>query len=268
MTEEENLEEKIKKEQYPGIGTGFLLLLITLMLQGVGTFVMFIPGLSEGQGMFLAYTIGLSIAVWIAKKWVPNHSFQFNKINWILLIPILIGTTSASILIEPVVTLIPASDFMYELMEKMVGYGIYSFLMVAIAAPVLEELLFRGVILEGFLKRYRPWKAIFWSAFMFGIIHLNPWQFIPAFAIGIIMGWIYYETRSLIPVILIHFANNSLSYWASVTFGLEAQTLGDIVGSQAYVLIYILAVILSVVTYLFLEKAFRKEVNRPDIPQA
>ncbi len=72
------------------------------------------------------------------------------------------------------------------------------------------------------------------------------------------MGWLYYETRSLIPVILIHFANNSLSYWAFVTFGTEAQTLDDIVGTQSYIFIYVLAAVLALGCYLILKKAFLK----------
>ena len=51
---------------------------------------------------------------------------------------------------------------------------------------VLEEMLFRGVTLRGFLRRYSRTFAIRWSAALFGIAHLNLYQFMTALAIGIV----------------------------------------------------------------------------------
>lgn len=44
-----------------------------------------------------------------------------------------------------------------------------------IAAPVLEELIFRGMMLEGLLKKYSPVTSIIISSILFGVAHLNPW---------------------------------------------------------------------------------------------
>ncbi|WP_409994892.1 CPBP family intramembrane glutamic endopeptidase [Chitinophaga pinensis] len=41
------------------------------------------------------------------------------------------------------------------------------------------------------LKRYPPRKAIVISALFFGLIHLNPWQALPAFCIGLLLGWVF-----------------------------------------------------------------------------
>ena len=96
---------------------------------------------------------------------------------------------------------------------------------VVVAAPVLEELLLRGIILDGLLKIYSPKKAIIWSALFFGFFHLNPWQFIPAFALGLFMGWIYYRTRSLMTTIFIHFVANSAGVILGYFFLPEAQEM-------------------------------------------
>ena len=79
---------------------------------------------------------------------------------------------------------------------------------VCILAPVLEEMLFRGIILRGFLARYPRWPAIIASAILFGASHLNIYQFMVGILIGIPLGWLYERTRSLIPCIALHAAYN------------------------------------------------------------
>ena len=83
-----------------------------------------------------------------------------------------------------------------------------------VAAPVLEELLFRGVVLNGLLARYRPWVAIGQSALLFGVFHLNPAQSVSAGLLGLLVGWLYYRTRSLAVCIGLHALNNTLAFVA------------------------------------------------------
>lgn len=75
-----------------------------------------------------------------------------------------------------------------------------------------EELLFRGVILNGFQKNYFDKKAVILSALLFGIVHLNPWQFLTAFIFGTYLGWIITKTSSILPCIFLHFLNNFLFF--------------------------------------------------------
>jgi len=84
--------------------------------------------------------------------------------------------------------------------------------MIVLAAPILEELLFRGIILEGLLKNYQPYRAIGFSSFLFALIHGNLAQGIGALMIGILIGWIYWKTESIIPGIFIHLFNNLVAY--------------------------------------------------------
>lgn len=77
-------------------------------------------------------------------------------------------------------------------------------LLLVVVAPVTEELLFRGIILRGFLSRYSVVTAVTLSALLFALFHLNPWQFIGAFALGLVFGWWYVKTRSLVPCLVGH----------------------------------------------------------------
>jgi membrane protease YdiL (CAAX protease family) len=83
--------------------------------------------------------------------------------------------------------------------------GIWSSVVtIVIIAPVTEELLFRGLILRGLLQRYRPWRAIALSAALFGLAHANPWQMASATSLGLIFGWWYWRSGSLVPGLVGH----------------------------------------------------------------
>ena len=86
-----------------------------------------------------------------------------------------------------------------------------SAILVVVFAPITEEILFRGLILRGLLSRMRAPAAIATSALLFALVHANPWQFIGPLALGVLFGWWYVRTRSLIPCILGHAVNNALA---------------------------------------------------------
>lgn len=89
-------------------------------------------------------------------------------------------------------------------------------LTLSIVAPITEEILFRGVILSGFLRNYRKTEALMLSAWLFAFIHLNPWQYVTAFLIGLFLGFAYMRTNSVIAPILCHAAFNGCSFiWGS-----------------------------------------------------
>ena len=83
---------------------------------------------------------------------------------------------------------------------------------VIIIGPIIEELIFRKILLGKLLEKFsnRPIKAIVYSALIFGIIHLNIIQGVAAFGGGIILGLIYYYTKSIKATIFTHILNNFL----------------------------------------------------------
>ena len=88
-----------------------------------------------------------------------------------------------------------------------------------IVAPIGEEIIYRGMITKLLLEEYRPTKAILISALIFGVIHLNPAQIPGAFLLGLLFGWLYYKTRSVIPGIILHFINNAASVVGVIYLG-------------------------------------------------
>ena len=92
--------------------------------------------------------------------------------------------------------------------------GLLMCFQIIIVAPIFEELLFRGIILNGLLSKYKnnSKKAIIYSAIVFGVVHLNIPQGVNAFIAGIILGFIYYNTKSMKLSIFAHFINNLIVF--------------------------------------------------------
>ena len=183
----------------------------------------------------------------------------------LILVPILMLIIPAvSLLMEPIIEAIPYYQEFQELFVGMLGDNtLLIFATVAISAPILEEILFRGIILDGFLKNYSPTKAIIWSAIIFGLIHMNPYQFIGATLVGILMGWIYWRTKSLWLCILIHFINNSLGFFLNWILELPEDSIEGTRAlmnndSQYFMMLGVAGVVVLVGVFLldrFMEKA-------------
>ena len=96
---------------------------------------------------------------------------------------------------------VPISD---PLQTQVTGSGLWAnFILLALAAPILEEIVFRKLIL-GHLTAYGTGIAIFCSAFIFALIHCNLYQFFYAFFIGLVLGAVYCRTGRVIYTILLH----------------------------------------------------------------
>ena len=118
---------------------------------------------------------------------------------------------------------------------------------VSIFAPLFEEWLCRGVILRGLLQKTHPVSAILVSAVFFAVLHMNPWQALPAFILGALFGFIYYKTGSLKLTMLMHCVNNTLSVVVSRIPGLEdVEFFAQVMSPWAYVLVVLaFAVVLA-----------------------
>ena len=145
-----------------------------------------------------------------------------------LLFPMALTIIGTSILISEVDNLLqiflppPAwfTDYFRSLVSAEISlWG--SILSLVVVAPLTEELLVRGLILRGFLSQYSARKAILASAIFFGLLHLNPWQFIGATALGILFAWWFIETRSMLSCFLGHAFANALPLAATVLLPFE-----------------------------------------------
>ena len=156
---------------------------------------------------------------------------------------------AAAFAFEPISMLLPEmSETMKAAMEMLLDGPVWiTLISVSVFAPFFEEWLCRGIILRGLLKRVKPAWAIVISAAIFGLIHGNLWQAIPAFIIGVILGYVYYRTGSLKLTMLMHCVNNTLSVIVSRIPAFEdVEFFAEVMNPWAYVTVLIaFAVVLA-----------------------
>ncbi|MBT8219052.1 MAG: CPBP family intramembrane metalloprotease [Bacteroidia bacterium] len=227
----------IKQINYPNIPKAWAIFFVTILGQLIASPILLLTGRDSELGIFVSYTlgmlIGLGFALYQKSNWPCQTQLRVSLIekrpfNPLILIVSILAIPCIHLISGPITQFIPIPDSFLDELNRMVGdFGIFSFLTIVIAAPILEELIFRGIILDGFLKNYSPTKAIIYSSLMFGLIHMNPWQFINATLIGVFLAWLYYRTRSIWPCIFLHMANNGLIFFAAKFVGVEAQEIEE-----------------------------------------
>jgi uncharacterized protein len=89
-------------------------------------------------------------------------------------------------------------------------------LMAVLAAPFLEEVVFRGFIFQGLASSWGTIPGMLASAALFSAIHTQLTIFVPLFILGVVLAWVFYYTRSLWTSIALHAAFNSIAVlvWA------------------------------------------------------
>jgi membrane protease YdiL (CAAX protease family) len=210
--------------------------------------------LGVGSTVFIFYYAWRRAGVPL-KELFPSKSF-----NILILVPVLFFLWAAQNLIGEVNTALnkalPPPPWFFEMFNKIFesDYGIYgAILKVVIMAPVIEELIFRGVIMHGLMRNYSKFTAVFISALMFALFHLNPWQFPATFVLGLLLGILMLRTRNIYLCILGHAINNglvliSIEYWDQLQktsffqFSKSSQLLiSALIATAALVLIFLLS---------------------------
>jgi membrane protease YdiL (CAAX protease family) len=264
--------DKMEAKHYPSIGQSIgltgLIILVMLMLSPI-VFLKEILGTEATS--FIYYFVAMGLSFWIVfsiwKSKVEDHSFKFTINNKKVIPLVLLGTIGIQYALTlPISSLIPMSEEMMEIFKESIGNprNIFAFITLVVLAPILEELIFRGIILRGLLNRYSPFIAIVLSSTLFGIVHLNPWQFVSAFFLGIFIGWVYSQTKSISLSIIIHAFNNFMASLPMILWPKYAEnsneSLREILGSDLiYALIIAGAAIIATVCIFYLYKTFKQE---------
>lgn len=174
---------------------------------------------------------------------IPLDSNNFGKLGgfWLAL-TVSIATLAAAFVAEPVNALLPEMpEVLQKALEQLTEGPLWvTLLSVSIFAPLFEEWLCRGLVLRGLLQKLNPFNAIMVSAAFFAVLHLNPWQAIPAFLLGLLFGYVYYKTGSLKLTMLMHCVNNTFAALMTRIPSLAgAETFMDVMSPWAYVCIFI-----------------------------
>lgn len=190
----------------------------------------------------LSFLLGGSLSVFVLLiylkiKWktIVEHLKISPKISVLILSPFLFAFALpfAEFLTSQIPT--TGNKFLEELykstaeaFEMMLNYKVAGFITVCILAPIFEEILFRGILLRGMLQnKMNPVWAIILSSILFGLAHMNPWQFLGAGILGAIFAYVYYRTKSLWMCIFLHSLNNTISFILMLKFQSMDENVTD-----------------------------------------
>ena len=250
----------------PGL-KGMIMLLVMFLLGGLlGNLI--ILGLTFGLSAEFAQTYGTVISyplmfvppmiyasyqsrkteLWgelegIPEGGIPLDSNNFGSLGGFKLALIVsVATLAAAFVAEPINLLLPEMpEILKKALEQVTEGPLWvTLLSVSIFAPLFEEWLCRGLVLRGMLQKLTPFNAIMVSAAFFAVLHMNPWQAIPAFLLGLLFGYVYYKTGSLKLTMLMHCVNNTFAALMTRIPSLaDAETFMDVMSPWAYVCIFI-----------------------------
>ena len=215
--------------------------------------------LPDTTGIIISSVVSsiLTLAVFLWLKWSPFSRTYLQSRPWGVLVWVVVLALG---------TIVPSTwlgeQIPYEMpqeIEQMLSemlHNRWGYLAIGVLAPIVEEMVFRGAILRVLLAPLAPskpprgealmspsgddrgagpmvWCAILISALLFGAVHGNVQQFVHATLIGLLLGWMYYRTNSIVPGIVFHWINNTAAYVvANVIPNSEHARLVDILGGE------------------------------------
>jgi membrane protease YdiL (CAAX protease family) len=114
------------------------------------------------------------------------------------------------------VTLMPLPKPIEDAFNQMFENPFIALILAIIIAPIQEEFVNRGIILNGLAKKYSSKVALIVSSLIFAAMHMNIPQGINAFLLGLILGYIYLKTKSIFLSIICHSINNILAFMPDI----------------------------------------------------
>lgn len=270
----DTMAQPTMRRSFPNAGDLLAMLGIFLLAQVIGSFVALIAvsvPISRLESMTPAET-GKMLAIAAAVAYALTFAgilgyrrarggrsriarFSVRGLNPVLLLWGLIFLLATSVVLDPLLSLLPAPS------SQMYGTGLWTILAMVVFAPVFEELICRGVVLESLRVRYGAVGAWFFSSLFFGVIHLQPQLVVNAFFVGLIFAYLYLRTDSLWPTIILHAVNNAVAY-LMIAMGCESFLLSDMIGNRtAYTVVYIVSAAVCIASGTMVWRKLR-EIDR------
>jgi len=165
--------------------------------------------------LWLNIPVFAAVIIFAVKKSSTKLSdfIRFQALTSRFLVGVILSFIGVMIIVSDCANLVyyifPVSVEFIEMMD-IIGSSSSGIFAAIIVAPLTEEVFFRGLILRGLLKNYSMYPSIIFSAILFGALHVNVWQMIPAIIIGIYLSWLYLISNNLGVVLVLHGVQNSI----------------------------------------------------------
>lgn len=214
---------------------------------------------AKGLYLFISYTFQMILALGITLAYSKVRGyrgrmvrFSAKGLNPLLNLWALLMLLAMNLLLAPLFKIMDFSQI--EAFDP--GRGIWALLSTVVMAPVLEEVMCRGVILEPLRSRYGAVVAWLVSSLFFGLIHIHPVMVINAIFIGMLLAYLYLRSESLWPCIILHMFNNGVSLlmlWTTVPDENGSQSLSeldflDMMPPALYIALYVCALVFVLIS--------------------
>lgn len=145
------------------------------------------------------------------------------------------------------ITLAPLNDYM-PVDSREFSDSVWTLVLVVIAAPIFEEILFRGRLYGLLRTKTSPLVSVMLSALLFGVLHLQPSVMAEGLLVGIVFSYAYLRTKSIVAPIILHMCNNALAYTLEVLSYGERPLLELIDNREYFLVIYVVSALFAVVS--------------------
>lgn len=173
------------------------------------------------------------MVLFLVLRWAELSRHWIRTRPWMVLFWCVLAAFGAIIPSSYLQELLPELPNIVEDEFTMIMNNRLGYFVIGLLAPFVEELVFRGAILRALLRwKSNPVIGIVISAVMFSAIHMNPAQMPHAFLIGLLLGWMYYRTDSIVPGVVYHWVNNTIAYVLFAIYQDQDMELIDLFGGN------------------------------------
>lgn len=273
--------EKPRRKAFPAVGDILVIMVLFFVTQTLTAVLLSLCGLHlpeisdlqvediesymraqilRGEGMAVLYPVSMTVSLLAIYLYIRFRGgrrsfagFSAAGFNPNIILSGTVWVIAAQIVLEPLMAMLPSIE------NAGVGRGFWACVTAVVLAPVFEEILCRGLVLETVRRRWGDAVAVLISALFFGLVHVEPSTALAGFVVGGIFGTIYIRTHSLFSTIILHSINNAFAF-ALICLGLDDVPLSGILGGgSVYHAVYGISVLIFL---LFSVEAWRKVFRR------
>lgn len=272
--------EKPRRKAFPAVGDILVIMVLFFVTQTLTAVLLSLCGLHlpdisnlqvediesymraqilRGEGMAVLYPVSMTVSLLAIYLYIRFRGgrrsfagFSAAGFNPNIILSGTVWVIAAQIVLEPLMAMLPSME------NAGVGRGFWACVTAVVLAPVFEEILCRGLVLETVRRRWGDAVAVLISALFFGLVHVEPSTALAGFVVGGIFGTIYIRTHSLFSTIILHSINNVFAF-ALICFGLDDVPLSGVLGGSVYHAVYGISVLIFV---LFSVEAWRRVFRR------
>ncbi len=177
-----------------------------------------------------------------------------------------VSTLALFFVVDPLDQILPSSKIHLNYLEELMRLKTYSFIVIVVIVPILEEILFRGIILRDLLHKFSPFRAIAISALLFAAIHFNLAQLVTGFIGGLFLGYLFWQTKSILTCISAHMVYNAFSFFSYHFLRTNFSIESAIDNTPIYLILYLAAALTLAFSILFIYKTnYTKHINSTNL---